>query len=132
MERVKRLVTVPSSSTTSALDININGLVIVQWVTATGYLYNSAIYDGTTFTMIDVPGAVNTYAYGIDSAGDVVYGWEKTRSSNVHSAALVSGKYTKFGVPGCVQSSAPKINDHRTIVGFCVQSGTTQGYYVTY
>jgi probable HAF family extracellular repeat protein len=48
-------VVVPSSIATSASDINMNGLVTVQWVTATGYLYNSAIYDGTTFTMIDVP-----------------------------------------------------------------------------
>jgi hypothetical protein len=44
----------------------------------------------------------------------------------------MSGEYTKFDVPGCVQSSATKINDQRVIVGFCVQSGTTEGYYVTY
>ena len=125
------IVSVPWSNNTSVWDINNSGLIALQWTTPAGSV-KSGIYDGTTLTTVDVAGAASTFAYGLDSAGDVVYGWEKTRSSDVHSGALISGNYTNFDVPRCVQSSATKTNDHHMIVGFCDQSTTTQGFYVTY
>jgi len=105
---------VPDADVTSAIGVNNQGLVLVQYG-MNGHKH-AAIYDGSEYTTIDVPEATDTFPAGINNFGDVSFTWFDARA-NTHAALLHAGQYYKFMVPNSNETAAGGVNDKDVIVG---------------
>jgi len=119
---------VPGSMATYAYDINVHGVVAVEWVDAAG-IVESSFYNGS-YRTADVPNAVNSRVHALDAAGDAVYSWDD--GAHIHGALLRGRTFKTFDAPGCSITTANGINDHRVIVGTCFNGPNYSGFYVIY
>jgi hypothetical protein len=128
--KYKKLDVPGSNGTTSATGINNSGDIVLYWDDPSGK-FESALYNGSTYTTIDVKGALDSFAQGIDASGDVVY-WIGN-STGIHGALRQGGSYFIFDDPhGVGTTHGWGLNDHRQIVGYYGTAGAFHGFEATY
>jgi hypothetical protein len=109
------IIDVPNALATAAWGISNNSLMTLQWLDANN-IWESSLYDGTTFTTIDVPGAAQTFAHSINKSGNIVFSWFDFYG-NYHSALRSGGSYYLFDDPKGTSTRADGLNDSNLIVG---------------
>jgi probable HAF family extracellular repeat protein len=108
----------------AAMAINIKGLITLT--AFNGSSYDSFLFDGESYTMINVPGEADSFVAGIDSFGDRIYSVVDS-SDIIHGAFFLNvkgGTYTVFNDPkGQTDTQAFGLNDTLRIVGTYAPSG---------
>jgi uncharacterized membrane protein len=111
---------VPGASSTLALDINAEGVIVGRYVIA-GKTHGFLRSKAAEFTTIDFPGSVFTVAAGINRRGDIVGMYSLPAAPTVRRGYLLrNGQFTSIDPPGSNLTNALGINDRGEIVGrFC-------------
>jgi uncharacterized membrane protein len=111
---------VPGASTTLALDINNEGVIVGRYASA-GRTHGFVRSTAGELTTIDFPGAGFTVAGALNNHGDIV-GWYTLPAAPAvrHGFLLRDGEFTTFDPPGSIFTNVLGINDRGEIVGhFC-------------
>src|ERR1051325_7650518 len=106
---------VPSSTQTSAEDINNSGQIIGSYRDLHGDLH-AFLYSGGHFTTIEVPGAISTDVIAINNAGRIVGSYTDS-DGVVHGFVKTGDVYTTIDGPSGDFTAAYNINDSGEVVG---------------
>ncbi|HEX9129846.1 MAG TPA: hypothetical protein VF850_11860 [Gemmatimonadaceae bacterium] len=111
---------VPGASTTLALDINNEGVIVGRYVVA-GKTHGFLRSKAAEFTTIDFPGAGLTVAGSLNNRGDIVGWYILPAAPTVRRGFLLrDGAFTAIDPPGSIFTNVLGINDRGEIVGrFC-------------
>jgi hypothetical protein len=125
-------INVPSSSFTSAQDINDRGQIAGVYNDSRGFQHGFLDSAGS-FTTIDVPGAGFTSILGLNNRGQIVGDFTYPDNNPAHGFVYSDGIFTQIDVPGALFTEIDGINDHGQIVGtYQDSSGHVHGFLATF
>lgn len=116
----------PGASRTYLYDINNNGQVVGDYLTAGGQI-RGLLWQNESFTSIDVPDADHTYPTGINNHAQIVGFYDKNNQRLGFSRNADGGYLTLAPPQGFDAFYAADINDAGQIAGTCLQGGIHRG-----
>jgi len=125
-------VNVPGASGQAAFGVNDAGVIVGQYLDASGVFHGWEL-SGGTLTTIDVPfsGSTGTTAGGINNSGEIAGCWTGSGTSQ-HGFTLISGTYTSFDFPGAAQTCAFALDNNGDIAGYYDDSaGVEHGFLLS-